>query len=101
MNRQNLTDGTPRWFDLERAQRFEEATTWDGSNHISDATGSQWDHEAMYHTASGTWVKHFSSQYQGRGETWTMVDESDAFAWLLRNGHTDAVPESYIATQEV
>ena len=98
---QNLTDGSPRWFDVEKAVRFDESTTWDGNNNISDATGSQWDHEVLYRTASGAWVKHFSSQYQGHDESWTMVDEDDAFAWLLKNEHTEAVPESYIATQEI
>ena len=101
MNRQSLTDGTPRWFDQEKAIRFDESTFHDGNNYISVATGSQWDHETMYRTASGAWVLHFSSQYQGRGETWAMIDEPDAFSWLLRNGHVDAVPESYVATQEV
>jgi hypothetical protein len=42
MRRQALTDGTGRWFDLDKAERFEEATFWDGRNRISLATKSQW-----------------------------------------------------------
>ena len=53
MRRQALTDGTGRWFDLDAAKRFDEATIWDGRNRISLATGSQWDHEALYRT--GQW----------------------------------------------
>ncbi|MBZ5574867.1 MAG: hypothetical protein LAO09_23685 [Acidobacteriia bacterium] len=45
MTRQALTDGSGAWFDRSAAEAFEESTTWDGRNHISDATGSQWNHE--------------------------------------------------------
>jgi hypothetical protein len=92
MRRQLLTDGT-RWFDLDSARRFEEKTTWNGSHLVSVATGSQGEHETLYHAAGGEWVKHFSS-YQGRGENWTLLETEEAHAWLLRNGHEGAAPES-------
>jgi len=41
MRRQPLTDGSGRWFDLDSAIRFEEATFWDGNNRRSKSTGSQ------------------------------------------------------------
>lgn len=99
--RQNLTDGTARWFDCAKATCFDEASTWDGSNHVSMATGSQWDHEAMYHTAAGAWVMHTHSQRQGVMETWRMVPETEAYAWLVRQGHTDVVPAEFLDAQEV
>ena len=45
MRRQATTDGSGSWFDLDKAESFEEETQWNGNNHISKATGSQWEHE--------------------------------------------------------
>jgi hypothetical protein len=81
MRRQALTDGSG-WFDLDSAERFDEATIWDGRNRISLATGSQWDHEALYRTANGRWVKHWWSQWQGT--------VAEAAAWLVQNGYDPA-----------
>lgn len=84
MKRQHLDAGG--WFDLDAAERWEETTRWDGSNHISKATGSQWEHEALYRTRSGSWVLNHWSQYQGRPETWEQIEPKDAAAWLIRCG---------------
>lgn len=90
MNRQPLGDGT--WFDKDKATRFDEASHWDGRNHISDATGNQWEHERLWRTASKNWVLHHWSQYQGSGESWTVIDDDDAARWLVVNNreHPDA-----------
>lgn len=101
MKRQNLTDGTAQWFDLEKAQRFEEDTYWDGNNTISQATGSQWHHETMFRTAGGVFVLHYYSQWQGTQTTWLRQEPSIAHAWLLRNGHDEAVPAEYVAGMEI
>jgi len=85
MRRQALTDGTGRWFDLDKAERFEVATFWDGRNRISLATGSQWDHECLYRTVSGRWIKHWWSQWQGTVDRWEEISEAEAAAWLVRN----------------
>jgi len=87
MTRIVLTDGSGRWFDAERAEVFEEATWWDGRNHRSCATGSQWEHEALYRTASGRWVLHHWSQYQGVPDRWEEIDAEEAARWLSINGH--------------
>ena len=79
------------WFDRAKAERFAEATRWDGNNHISIATGNQWDHEALYRTAGGRWVLHSWSQYQGRPERYQFVDDDEAREWLLLNNHDEAV----------
>lgn len=42
---------------------------WNGSNHISQATGSQWEHESLLRTAGGWWVLHRWSQWQGVSPT--------------------------------
>jgi len=87
MRRQALTDGTGRWFDLDAAKRFDEATIWDGRNRISLATGSQWDHEALYRTASDRWIKRWWSQWQGTVDRWEEISPAEAAAWLVQNGY--------------
>lgn len=79
-----LTDGTGRWFKEESAIQFRESSTWNGSNNISDATGSQWDHEFVYFTKSGLWVKWSCSQYDSVPSTYEEIDEADAIVWLSR-----------------
>ena len=99
MKRQSLSDG--QWFDLDAAEKFEEATWWNGSNQISEATGSQWEHEALYRTKSKRWVLNAWSQRQGHGETWEVIDDDSAARWLVKNGedHPDAAEQ--IAELEV
>jgi hypothetical protein len=91
MRREVLTDGTGRWFDLDKAERFEETTHWNGNNHISKATGSQWDHEELYRTAGGRWILHHWSQWQGSTPSWTEISADDAARWLSINEY-DAHP---------
>lgn len=85
MARIPLTDGSGRWFDDQSAISFAESTRWNGNNHISRATGSQWDHETLYHTRSGQWVLHHWSQWQGSLERYDTVAETEAVAWLVNN----------------
>lgn len=85
--RVTLTDGSGRWFALDAAERFDEDVIWDGRNHVSRATGSQWDHEVLYRTAGGRWVLHRWSQWQGTLPSWTEIDNKAAARWLAINGH--------------
>ena len=99
MNRKVLTDGSGLWFNSNTAVRFEENTRWNGSNHISVATGSQWEHEFLYYTRSGRWVLHHLSQWQGSLDRWEQISEAQAVRWLSVNEcHSDdgidALPES-------
>lgn len=77
------------WFDPDKATRFGEDTEWDGSNHISVATGSQWDHEALLRTAQGRWVLSTYSNRQGVMNTYRFISDNDAREWLLRNNSDD------------
>jgi hypothetical protein len=81
--RVSLSDG--RWFNTDAAESYHEEEDWNGSNHISRATGSQWEHERLYRTAGDTWVLHHWSQYQGSGESYEVVDNEEAARWLSRN----------------
>ena len=100
-NRTVLTDGTGAWFDMGKATVYREDTRWDGSNHISCATGSQWDHELLYKTAGGRWILHRWSQWQGSNDTYVAIDNSSAAVWLILNGHDSETLSAEIASLEI
>jgi hypothetical protein len=81
-----LTDGSG-WFDLSTSISFSEDAYWDGSNMISAATGSQWEHEHLYWTRRGSWILACSSQWQGATDTYQKIDLHRAVRWLVSNGH--------------
>lgn len=83
MKRIALGDG--RWFNAESATLYQEGTQWDGHNYASVATGTQWDHESLWHTAGEAWVMHAWSDWQGSGEAYNVVSASEAARWLIRN----------------
>ena len=88
------------WFDRAKAEEFDEGARWDGSNHISLATGSQWDHEILYRTAGGRWVLHRWSQWQGRPERYRFITDAEAQTWLLKNEHDAAVERFFGEIEE-
>lgn len=85
MTRVALTDNSGRWFNSDSSIVIQEGTRWDGNNHISLSTGSQWNHETLYYTASGRWVLNRWSQWQGSTESYELVTDQDAAEWLVRN----------------
>ena len=87
MKRQALTDGSGHWIDLHEAESFDEATWWNGKSRISKATGSQSQHQQLYHVAPGRWVIQSWSRFQGVSDTWEEVDHDAAAKWLSQNGH--------------
>ncbi|KZS63109.1 ribbon-helix-helix domain-containing protein [Mycobacterium kansasii] len=84
------TETLAGWFDDDSAESFAEDTRWDGNNHISVPTGSQWEHEHLFRTRGGRWVLHCWSQWQGSKPTYRFVSESRARDWLLANDHNGA-----------
>jgi hypothetical protein len=85
MARTQLTDGSGRWFNKAKATRWDEGTRWNGNNHISLATGSQWDHEELFRTDSGQFILHSWSQWQGSSEGYEFIDSASAVVWLATN----------------
>lgn len=77
-----------RILDTDKAARsWGETTYWDGSNHISRATGSQWEHETLYLSRKGNyWVEHVS-QWQGSTPKGAIVSKQEAAEWLLKNNY--------------
>jgi len=76
-------------------QTWEEATFWNGNNHISKATGDQWTHETLYKSAKGRYYILHSSQWQGSRDHAEEIPPRDAAAWLLLNEHE--LPEDLAA----
>ena len=99
MKRQALDNG--KWFDLDSATAFAEEATFDGNNYISEATGSQWDHQELYRTKSGKWILHHWTQWQGSRDTWEEIDGNTAAKWLVKNDHDphEACASEYAALE--
>jgi hypothetical protein len=76
-------------------QTWEEATFWNGNNHISKATGDQFTHETLYKSAKGRYYIEHSSQWQGSSDYCTFCEPEAAAKWLLLNEHE--LPEDLAA----
>lgn len=77
-------DGTV--VDTEKARaRYHEDTRWDGQNHISVNTGSQWEHETLYKSGKGRFYLVRWSQWQGSTPSAEFVSDQEAAAWLELN----------------
>ncbi len=86
MTRYRMEDDTIVDTALAR-QRWDEATEWDGRNHISRATGSQWEHETLYRSHKGRYYIVHTSQWQGSLPYAGWQSRQEAAGWLLANGH--------------
>lgn len=96
-----LTDEPGRWFNPAAAEHFEESRTWNGNNHVSDATGSQWEHEELFRTVGKAWILHHWSQWQGSGESWVEISEEEAARWLVRCGQEHPALSAQVEALEV
>ena len=96
MTRIALTDGSGKWFDIDKAEKFSDASYWDGSNNVSKSA-SQYNHHALYRTASGKWVLNFWSQWQGTRETYEEITDQEAAEWFAINEYDDDdIPEELL-----
>jgi len=96
-----LTDNSGNWFDKDEAKEFCESTRFNGSNRISIATGSQWEHQSLYQTKKGVWILHSWSQQQGVSEEINRISEQLAFVWLIKNDYSQYVPVQDLSELEV
>ena len=83
------------YFNLEKAEEFNDAEDWDGRNNISRATGSQWSNQTLYRTAQGNWVLYHRSRESGVPSSHQRLEEREAAEWLLVNNHAKAC-EQYL-----
>ena len=72
-------------------QRWREETRWNGNNHVSVHTGSQWDHQTLYRSAKGAYYIEHESQWQGSTPHAEWVSREVAAKWLILN--EDSLPE--------
>lgn len=93
MSKYKMEDGSV--VNTDKAKNFwKEATNWDGRNHISVPTGSQWQHERLYQSTKDRFYINSWSNWQGSEDTYRYVSEAEAVTWLLQNGHDESIPES-------
>lgn len=86
MAKYNMDDGVV--VDTDMAATFwNEETEWDGNNHVSKATGSQWEHETLYESSKGRYYVVHTSQWQGSRPYARWLTDEDAARWLLVNDH--------------
>lgn len=96
MSRITFSDnGQLAWFDEDKAEEYEAATSWDGQNHVDVNTGDRFKHQALYRTAGGRWVLHTWSQWQGSQPVFEFVDEDLARDWLIKNDQDKAVQDHF------
>lgn len=101
MARQNVFNEEGKlmgWFDLNAAEKFEEDTFFDGSNHISRATGSQWSHQKLFRTKKGQWVLHTWGGYGNA--SWVFIGDAAAKEWLLTQSEDQAVSRFFGELEE-
>jgi len=71
--------------DTHRAsQSWEESTDWDGKDHISRATGSQWNHQRLHRSRRGRYYLETWSQWQGYRPHAEWISPQEAARWLLQ-----------------
>lgn len=81
-----MEDGTI--VDTDKAQAlWEESTRWNGRNHISNATGSQFNHETLYKSRKGRYYVEKTSQWEGATPSAEWLSDEEAARWLLANDH--------------
>jgi hypothetical protein len=68
-------------------QSWDEETDFDGRNHISRATGSQWDHQTLYRGRRGRYYIEHWSQWEGSQSHVEWISPEEATRWLLRMEH--------------
>jgi hypothetical protein len=86
MSTYRMDDGTV--VNTEDATKYwSEDTRWDGNNHISVATGSQWTHQTLYRSRKGRYYVEHESNETGSGSHAEWVSNQEATRWLLANNH--------------
>lgn len=86
MGKYRMDDGTI--VDTDRAaQAWDEEKFWDGHNHCSKATGSQWSHQRLHQSRKGRFYLLHWSQVQGSRDHVEYVSNEEAARWLLHNEH--------------
>ncbi len=101
MRKQELTDNSGRWFDLDTAKQWREATCWAGGpDDVSRATGGEHQHEKLFLTTHGTFVLHSWDDANPTFDTWQEADWENAVKWLISNGYQKDVQSWNLQSEE-
>jgi hypothetical protein len=94
VDRIELTDGTARWFDRNRAIRFKAQIEFvNGHENEKGKPGWPWGEELFY-TRKNSWILIGKNQTEDEKPTIGHIPEANAIAWLVRNQiHPEDIPE--------
>ena len=97
-------DSDLAWFERDKATLVAtDETEWDGNNHISRATRSQWIREDLYRTAGGAWVilrDNHDTRTVPPGPTWHGITPDEAQAWLRKQDLHELADTEFEAVEE-
>jgi hypothetical protein len=68
-------------------QSWDQATYWDGHNHVSKATGSQWIDQRLYRSRKGRYYTVTSPRIDGQRDYAEWLSPQEATRWLLQMEH--------------
>jgi hypothetical protein len=103
MRKQELTDNSGRWFDIESAKIYTEAIIMASPSSctgVSRATGNSWEHETLYLTMHGAFIMHFFDEHNPTLSQFIEWDVNTAVKWLLSNGHGGEVRKLELQNEE-
>ncbi len=99
MSTYRMEDGTV--VKTENAiQSWKSDTRWDGNNHISTATGSQWEHQVLHKSRKGRYWLEYWSQWQGSTPHAEWISNHEAARWLLHNNEDHELPDDLAALEQ-
>jgi len=84
MKRIPISESNGKWFDADKAELFKENQYHDGKNWISEATNSQWLHEAIYLTRTGVYVLNCYSDSPVSRDTYKVISMQAAANWFSK-----------------
>lgn len=91
---------TAKWFDVEAAEVYKEATYWDGQNKRS-VNCEKHNYQELYETKSGNWVICNFNDFSGSRTTYESIGEGEAKEWLIKNGYKLADEPELVAKYEI
>jgi hypothetical protein len=98
MSKYKMSDGTI--VDTGNASLFwKEQTRWNGNNHVSLNTNSQWDHQKLYRSRKGRYYLEYWSQWQGSTPHAEWISNEEAARWLILN--EEGLPEELESLEEM
>jgi hypothetical protein len=97
-----LSDGSGRWFDADRAKKFEaKSIISHGGEEICRATNVPGLWENLYLTQHGSFVLvRTYDGYAPDAEGAVEMEVTNAVRWLVSNGHGEEVKKMDLATEE-